>query len=415
MTADCLTRDIPQAPPRRTGVAALALRLPVPVAFVAAALTMTAFFFAAGAPTPLLVLYQRQWGFAPSLLTLAFGAYAIALLAALLVFGSLSDHVGRRPVLAAAVVLEAVALVGFLAARGIGWVIAARVVQGLATGLATSAFGAAVLELAPRHRPRVGPGVNAVAAAGGLGLGALVTGALAAATPSAAALVWGALAALMLPALLAVAATAETAVRRPRALASLVPRVAVPLAARPTFRIVAPALAGAWMLGALFMGLGPTILGALWGVRSLAVDGATASIDPLVAAVTALAVAGMVARRALGLGVVAVVLGAGSVVVAVTAADLPLLLVGGAVGGFGFGATFSGALRSLAPLAEAHERGGMLSAMYVVSYLAFGVPAIVAGRLVATLGLMPVVVGFGGVVLAGAALALVMQVRFARR
>ena len=408
MTADTCARY-------ETPAATLPRRLPRPVAFVATALSLTAFFFAAGAPTPLLVRYQQEWGFAPSLLTLAFGAYAIGLLAALVVFGALSDHVGRRPVLAAAVGLELVALLGFLTARGIAAVVVARVVQGIATGLATSAFGAAVLELAPQRRPRLGPGVNAVAAAGGLGLGALVTGVLASATVRAATLVWGALVVLMVLALVAVAETPETARRRPGGAASLVPRVVVPVAARSTFRAAVPALVGAWMTAALFMGLVPTILGDLWGVRSLAVDGATAAVEPLVAAVASLAVAGMAARRASALGVRAVVLGSVLVITAVAVASMPLLLLGGVVGGVGFGATFSGTLRSLAPLAESHERAGMLSAMYVVSYVAFGVPAIVAGRLVGTVGLLPVVLGFGAVILGSAGTSLVWRARQERR
>ncbi|HEY0119284.1 MAG TPA: MFS transporter [Cellulomonas sp.] len=409
MTADtCVPYELP-APPAR------ALRLPRPTAFAATALTLTAFFFAAGAPTPLLVRYQQQWGFAPAMLALAFGAYALGLLAALLVLGSLSDHVGRRPVLVGAVGLELVALLAFLSARDITWVVLARVVQGVATGAATSAFGAAVLELAPERRPRLGPSVNAVAAAGGLGLGALVAGALASATGSASALIWGSLAAVMVAALVAILFVPETATPRRGALASLVPRVAVPVAARPVFRAAAPAMVGAWMTAALFMGLVPTILGDLWGVHSLAADGAAAAIEPLVAAAASLAVAGMIPRHALGLGVRAVVAGAVLVILGVATSTLPLLLLGGAVGGVGFGATFSGTLRSLAPLAGPHERGAMLSAMYVVSYLAFGVPAIVAGRLVGAVGLLPVVVVFGGVILAGAAAALVLQARLTRR
>ena len=80
MTADTCARY-------ETPAATLPRRLPRPVAFVATALSLTAFFFAAGAPTPLLVRYQQEWGFAPSLLTLAFGAYAIGLLAALRLSG----------------------------------------------------------------------------------------------------------------------------------------------------------------------------------------------------------------------------------------------------------------------------------------------------------------------------------------
>src|SRR5882672_6841027 len=75
-------------------------------AFAGTALAFAAFFLAGGAPTPLLVFYQREWGFAPGVLTIAFAVYAIALLASLVVVGALSDHVGRRPVLIAAILVE---------------------------------------------------------------------------------------------------------------------------------------------------------------------------------------------------------------------------------------------------------------------------------------------------------------------
>jgi MFS family permease len=69
------------------------------------------------------------------MLTLAFGVYAIGLLVALLIFGSLSDHIGRRPLLIGALDFELVSMVVFLEAQSIGWVVAARVLQGLATSL----------------------------------------------------------------------------------------------------------------------------------------------------------------------------------------------------------------------------------------------------------------------------------------
>src|SRR3954451_9148794 len=123
--------------------------LPAGVAFTGAALAFASLYLAAGAPTPLLVLFEHQWGFAPWVLTVAFAAYAFGLLAALLVVGSLSDHVGRRPVLVGALAVELAAMLMFVFAPGIGWVIAARIVQGVATGAASSAFTAALVELAP--------------------------------------------------------------------------------------------------------------------------------------------------------------------------------------------------------------------------------------------------------------------------
>jgi MFS family permease len=84
--------------------------LPPGAAFAGAALTFAALYLAAGAPAPLLVVFQQEWRFAPWVLTVAFASYAIGLLAALLVVGSLSDYVGRRPVLIAALAVELLAI-----------------------------------------------------------------------------------------------------------------------------------------------------------------------------------------------------------------------------------------------------------------------------------------------------------------
>src|SRR6266849_4408326 len=101
--------------------------------------TVFAFFlFAAGAPSPLYVVYEAMWHFSSLTLTAIFGVYALALLAALLTTGRLSDHLGRRPVVLLALVVQIVSMVAFIAARGVGMLFAARVLQGLGTGLATA-------------------------------------------------------------------------------------------------------------------------------------------------------------------------------------------------------------------------------------------------------------------------------------
>jgi MFS family permease len=51
----------------------------------------------------------------------------------------------------AALAIDLVAMVMFLFAPSIGWLIAARVVQGVATGAASSSLSAAVVELAPER------------------------------------------------------------------------------------------------------------------------------------------------------------------------------------------------------------------------------------------------------------------------
>ena len=134
------TPAAPPAPSLRLGTtASLWLTVSLVVSFLAAS----------SAPSPLYALYREAWGFSPLALTVIFSSYAFALLAALLVFGTLSDHLGRRTVILASLLIELVSIVLFWQAESAGGLLAARVVQGFATGIATSALSATLLDLSP--------------------------------------------------------------------------------------------------------------------------------------------------------------------------------------------------------------------------------------------------------------------------
>ncbi|HEY4703833.1 MAG TPA: MFS transporter, partial [Streptosporangiaceae bacterium] len=150
-------------------------RLPRTAAFYLLASIIVGFLAGSSAPTPLYAVYADRWGFSPITTTIVFGVYALAVLTALLTVGSLSDHVGRRPVLLAALAVQVVAMVVFITADGVPQLLVARIVQGLSTGAAAGAIGAGMLDL---NKTR-GTIANAVApitgtAAGALGSGLLV-------------------------------------------------------------------------------------------------------------------------------------------------------------------------------------------------------------------------------------------------
>src|SRR4051812_5000343 len=141
--------------------------------YLLASITMS-FLAGSSAPTPLYPIYQQLWHFSPATVTVIFAVYAVALLMMLLVAGRLSDHVGRRPVLIAAAIAQALTMIVFATAQGVGMLIAARILQGIATGAAIGAVGAGMLDL-DREKGTV---ANAVAPAMGTAVGGLIAGAL---------------------------------------------------------------------------------------------------------------------------------------------------------------------------------------------------------------------------------------------
>src|SRR6478752_10465000 len=146
-----------------------------PIAYGLAGAIIGLALFASGTPSPLYGIYRELWHFSPLTLTLVYATYAFGVLATLLLAGRVSDDVGRRPVLLVALGVLMASTVLFMFAGSAAWLFVARGLQGLATGAALSAASAALLDLHPRRDP-AGVGLtNALAAAGGLGLGVLVS------------------------------------------------------------------------------------------------------------------------------------------------------------------------------------------------------------------------------------------------
>src|SRR5436189_4622269 len=90
-------------------------------AFWLLALTLGLLLFASSAPSPLYVVYQSEWGFSEITLTSVFAVYALALLSSLVIAGSVSDHVGRRPTLLFGLAIEIVAMLLFAEAQTVAW------------------------------------------------------------------------------------------------------------------------------------------------------------------------------------------------------------------------------------------------------------------------------------------------------
>lgn len=389
--------------------------LPAGVALAGSAVAFTSLYLAAGSLTPLLVLYKQQWQFEPSMLTLAFAVYAAGFLVAALTLGSLSDHLGRRPVLIGALVVQLASNVVFLIAPDVGWVIAGRIIQGVASGAATAAFTAALVELAPAHLKRLGAILGSVCLTGGLAAGSLLAGAAAQLTPAANTLVFGVLIALTVVGGAIVALSPETMPRNPGALRSLIPRVTVPPAARAEFIAAAPVAAAVWMLAGLSGGLAPSLIRSVFALESGFLNGLTGFIAPAVSTVIGLSFARVDSRRAMTIGIWASIAGAVGIIAGVLVGSLPLMIVGQAIAGVGFGAAFTATLRLVLPLAEPQRRAGVVAAIYVVSYVAFGLPIVVEGQLVAVVGEIPAVVGYTVLALILTLISLIAQARLKRR
>ncbi|CRM10956.1 MULTISPECIES: MFS transporter [Pseudomonas] len=372
------------------------------------AITLLTFLAASSAPTPLYPLYQEGLHFSAGMLTLIFGVYALSLLAALLTVGSLSDHLGRRPVIFAALVLNMLAMLLFINESSVAWLIAARTLQGFATGMATAVLGAALLDT-DRQR---GPLINSVAPMLGMACGAMGCSLLVEFAPFPTTLIYAVLFSLMLLQALYVVRLPETVSRIPGALASLWPTLHVPAQARRALWVALPVDVAVWAMGGFYLSLAPSLVRAATGSTSHLIGGGLVAVLTLSAALMIYSLRNRSADRLLRLGAVLLAVGVALILSAVHAGSLPLFFVATLIAGSGFGTGFLGAVRSVVPLALPHERAGLMSAFYVLSYLAFCVPSLLAGNLIRSVGLIATTDAYGALLIGltlSALVALLMQ------
>ncbi|KQS60535.1 MFS transporter [Geodermatophilus sp. Leaf369] len=350
-----------------------------PAAFWSVAVLLVLVLAASNVPSPLYRVYAEEFGFSSGVITVVFAVYAFALLGALLVVGGLSDHVGRRPVLAVALVLEAAAMGLFLVADGVGWLLAARVVQGLATGAMTGAFGAALLDLQRPEKP-LGPLVNSASPGFGLSAGAVGAGIAVQFVPSPTEWVFGVLTVVFLVAAAAVwLGLPESSPRRPGAWASLRPSMHVPRANRRAFVVVLPCLAATWALGGLYASLGPSLVAGVYGVENHVVGSLLILALNGTGLVGSLLTQRLEPTRGMITGALVFAVGVAGTVAALLVGSLAFFFVAAVVSGFGFGSAFLGAMATVTRGVDPGQRAGLLSAVFTVSYLAFSIPAIAAG------------------------------------
>jgi len=228
----------PPIPAARPGL------LPASAAFALLISILVSVLAGASVPTPLYGVYQAAWGFSPFTTTLVFAVYAVAVLASLLTIGSLSDHVGRRPLLLAVLLASAVTMLLFARASGVADLLVARLVQGLATGGALGALGAGLVDL-DRAKGTI---ANAVAGPLGTATGGLVSGLFVQYLPAPTHLVYWVMVGVFGIQAIGIAFMAETSEPTAGAWASLRPRLALPPATRRPFLFAAPALVALWAL-----------------------------------------------------------------------------------------------------------------------------------------------------------------------
>src|ERR1700744_2457703 len=361
-------------------------------------------------PVPLYVLYETRMGFGPLGVTVVFAAYVGGTLFALVALGDLSDHIGRKNVLAMAVACAAASTALFLVASRIAVLVAAPGVSGVAAGFATGTATAALAELQPRGDHRAAAVVASGSNMTGLGLGPLTAGLFAEYVAMPLHSVFWAYLGICAVAAAAVLVIPET-VRRPDRAVSFRPRLPAPPEVRTPLIGAGLGVFAAFTVLGLFSSLVPPVLHGILGVHNLALIGGASFLIFVTAAISQAVSARLPSRRSVSTGLPLLLVCLAALEAALFGKALWLFVLATIAGGIAVGFIFRGGLSELNRLAQPRHRAAVVSAFFVAAYIGLGLPAVLIGLISLQVGPVDASAYVSGLAAAIVAVAFVMVLR----
>ena len=364
-------------------------------AFLAAVVALVVAFAAAAAPIPLYNIYRAQDGFSNAGISMAVVAYAVGTIAALLVLGRLSNHLGRRR---AAIVSLGVILLGcllLLDVHDIGTLLAGRLLVGVGTGLASSSLSAYIVDAAPGKPEWLASVASSQGPMLGLTVGAIASGALVQFGPWPRDLIYLVCIGFLLLSAVLIAISPETATPTPGAWRSLVPRVHVPSRVRHLLPVATAVFLATWATGAFYQAFVPALVEGQLHTRSPLILGlvfAAYMTPSVLGAPLGGRFTSAVAQR---VGMITFLAGMMGIVTAIAAGTLALFIVATIVAGAGQGIAISAAIRGLLDGGALAERAPIFSAIYLLCYSGAAFPSLIAGRLSDNFSLPQIAFGYG--------------------
>ena len=380
----------------------------------AAALVLTLLFMGATLPSPLYVIYRDELHFSQVMLTLVYAVYFAGAMATAFFLGRISDEIGRRVAIFAAVAISIGAALVFIFADSLEMLFVGRLLSGLALPLASGAGTAWIVELCEDRCTAASLSAGAILA--GLGLGALISGLLAEYSNEPLVFPFVALVSLALAAAVIVWLLPETVKHRTRRWSAMAlrPRIGVPRGIIGAFIAPAVTVFTSFALLGFYSALAPSLLQRSLGMESHAVGGAVI-FELYAAAVLVLALTHWLGARAAMLwGLSLLIPSLALLVVAFQSHSLPLLLIGAALGGGAAALGYRGSLQIVNQIAPDSRRAEVVSSYLMFCYAGVSLPVIGIGVLssIETPGLAEGI--FAAVIAAIAVLAITVDIRRAR-
>ncbi|OZG41428.1 MFS transporter [Aeromonas sp. A35_P] len=379
------------------------------LSFIGAVLSLIVIYVTAAVPIPLYGLYQTQDQIGYLALSISSVVYFIGAVTALLLFGRLTNYLGRKPVSLAALLLAALSVLFFVNLHHAPQLIAGRLLQGLACGLASTALAAWLIDHAQAVPGWIPAAVISCGPMTGLTIGGVGAGALIEYGPLPRQLAFVIALGLIALAMLMVLRSRETMARKRGGMHSLRPHFTLPTSARKAYPLAACTFVCTWALGGFFQAFGPAM--AREQLHSHSAVAAALVFASIMApgAIGASIASRLTPQRAQFTGMLGFTLFVGAILLSLQQGLLTAFLAASIFAGIAQGLVLTGSIATLVTDLPPEERANVFSVIYATSYVGAAIPTLIAGHFSAQFSLLQVACGYGGLALCGALIVLVAQ------
>jgi MFS family permease len=380
---------------------------------VAAAVIMV-MFASTTLPSPLYPLYRKAFGFSGLMLTLIYAVYVFGNLVSLLIFGRLSDQIGRRVTVLPAIGLAIASTLVFIFAHGTFWLFPARVLNGLANALAIGTITAWLTELHPSQNKAVGATVAIAANVSGLAIGPLLSGFLAQAAPWPLRLPWLIYLGMLIVITIFVLRVPETVRERTRRWCEIAlrPRIGVPEGIRlPFIAPAATAFATFALLGFYFALIPSLLIHDLHQKAPLVAGAVLFELSSIIAIIT-VATHRLSSRASMFGGLILLIPSLALLILAQVLHAMPMLLGAAALAGIASAMGYRGSLEVVNEISPDARRSEVVSAYTVFCFVGNAIPVIGVGVLSVWVSSLIAHIVFAGVIALLAICAFAIGMRF---
>lgn len=347
--------------------------------FTAASLTLGAVFMAGGAPIPFYHTYAETLGLDKGVLSLVTVAYFAGTVIALLFLPRLTNYWGRKRAIYLTLAFGLAGCFLFGNVTGEWRMLAARFMQGLSCGLASSTVAAVIIGSAPNI---------------GLPLGAMGSGVFNMFS-DAIGMVFVIVAVLLVGCGALVFASTETITKKQSgAWRSLKPQLKITPRVKKLLPAAACAFAGTWAVGGFYQSYSAAI-----GIQELGVQSTFVASLTFVSFIAPVALGAALSRGRdkfllQRFSMLAFFIAVAGVVYAIYSHSLSLFLAFNVMAGIADGAAFTTSMAGIVEGTSLQERAGVLSLIYVVAYGGAALPNLLVSRIAQYFSLLELTAGY---------------------